>query len=164
MEQHFLKTVALIESILQSGTEEAYFEVFEQYEGDIYQILMIVDWREEDEAIIEYCENILQTGNLRAEIQDADNLQGFTITVYYQNQTLIIPYQGEGADRDTTLKALNQILQPDYEIRFCEPSDGSDTLEFIPLPKALWQKLDQKYPHQIDQFFRRFEQDSVFFG
>nr|ESK51704.1 hypothetical protein F987_01453 [Acinetobacter gyllenbergii NIPH 230] len=43
MEQRFLKTVALIESILQSGTEEAYFEVFEQYEGSIYQVLMIVD-------------------------------------------------------------------------------------------------------------------------
>lgn len=62
MEQHVLKTVELIEAILQSGTEEAYFEVFEQYAGDIYQILMIVDWREEDEAIVEYCEKILQTG------------------------------------------------------------------------------------------------------
>ncbi|WP_262463682.1 hypothetical protein [Acinetobacter dispersus] len=43
---------------------------------------------------------------------------------------MIIPYQGEGADRDTTLKALNKILQPDYEIRFCLASVGSDTLEF----------------------------------
>ncbi|MCH7379180.1 MULTISPECIES: hypothetical protein [Acinetobacter] len=164
MEPQFIKTVALLESILQSNTEEAYLDAFEQYQGNIYQILMIVDWREEDEAIIEYCENILQTGSLRAEIQNADNLQGFTITVYYQNQTLIIPYQGEGADRDTTLKALNQILQPDYEIRFCVASDGSDTLEFIPLPQEVWQKLDQKYPHNIDQFFRRFEPDSEFFG
>ncbi|ENW92597.1 hypothetical protein [Acinetobacter dispersus] len=77
---------------------------------------------------------------------------------------MIIPYQGEGADRDTTLKALNQILQPDYEIRFCVASDGADTLEFIPLPKSLWQNLDQKYLHNIDQFFRRFEPDSTFFG
>ncbi|WP_228277599.1 hypothetical protein [Acinetobacter dispersus] len=50
---------------------------------------------------------------------------------------MIIPYQGEGADRDTTLKALNQILQPDYEIRFCMASDGSDTLAFLPLPSSL---------------------------
>ncbi|EPF87802.1 hypothetical protein GCM10025882_21740 [Acinetobacter gyllenbergii] len=164
MEQRFLKTVALIESILQSGTEEAYFEVFEQYEGSIYQVLMIVDWREEDEVIVEYCEKILQTGNLSVETESADNTQGFIIRLHYKDQALIIPYQGEGADRDTTLKALNQILQPDYEIRFCEPSDGSDTLEFIPLPKALWQKLDQKYSHQIDQLFRRFEPESVFFG
>ncbi|NIE96254.1 hypothetical protein F3J02_07135 [Acinetobacter sp. Tr-809] len=164
MEPQFIKTVTLIESILQSNTEEAYSEVFEQYDGDIYQILMIVDWREEDEAIVEYCENILQTGSLGTETQNADNPQGFMITLYYRDQALIIPYQGEGADRDTTLKALNQILQPDYEIRFCVISDGSDTLEFLPLPQSLWQKLDQKYSHNIDQFFRRFEQDSAFFG
>ncbi|NNP67452.1 hypothetical protein [Acinetobacter sp. Ac_5812] len=164
MQQQFLETVALIEKVLQSGTEEAYFEVFEQYEGDIYQILMIVDWREEDEAIIEYCEKILQTRDLSVETESADNAQGFIIRLHYKDQALIIPYQGEGADRDTTLKALNQILQPDYEIRFCVASDGSDTLEFIPLPQKVWQKLDQKYPHNIDQFFRRFEPDSEFFG
>lgn len=164
MEQQFSKTVELIESILQSGTEDVYSEVFEQYEGNIHQVLMIVDWREEDEAIIEYCEKILQTGDLSVETESADNAQGFIIRLHYKDQALIIPYQGEGADRDTTLKALNQILQPDYEIRFCEPSDGSDTLEFIPLPQEVWQKLDQKYSHNIDQFFRRFESDSEFFG
>ena len=52
MEQQFLKTVALIESILQSGTEDVYSEVFEQYEGSIYQTLMIVDWRK---RIYHYC-------------------------------------------------------------------------------------------------------------
>ena len=77
---------------------------------------------------------------------------------------MIIPYQGEGADRDTTLKALNQILQPDYEIRFCVASDGSDTLAFLPLPSSLWQQLDQKYSNSIHQLFRTFEQDSTFFG
>ncbi|MCH7383659.1 hypothetical protein MMP71_07310 [Acinetobacter dispersus] len=77
---------------------------------------------------------------------------------------MIIPYQGEGADRDTTLKALNQILQPDYEIRFCMASDGSDTLAFLPLPSSLWQQLDQKYTNRIYQLFRTFEQDSTFFG
>lgn len=125
---------------------------------------MIVDWRKEDEAIVEYCENILQTGSLHAEIQNAGNPQGFMITLYYRDQALIIPYQGEGADRDTTLKALNQILQPDYEIRFCEASDGSDTLAFLPLPSSLWQQLDQKYTNRIYQLFRTFEQDSTFFG
>ncbi|MCH7313548.1 hypothetical protein [Acinetobacter sp. ANC 3882] len=164
MQQQFLETVALIETILQSSSEDAYSDVFEQYDGDIYQVLMIIDWREEDEAIIEYCENILRTDHLRAETLCAENQQGFTISIYYQDKTLIIPYQGKGADRDTTLKALNQILQPDYEIRFCAPSDGSDTLEFLPLPTSLWQTLDQKYTNKMNQIFRSFEQDSEFFG
>lgn len=77
---------------------------------------------------------------------------------------MIIPYQGEGVDRDTTLKALNQILQPDYEIGFCMASDGLDTLAFLPLPSSLWQQLDQKYTNRIYQLFRAFEQDSTFFG
>lgn len=45
MEPQFIKTVALLESILQSNTEEAYLDAFEQYQGNIYQILMIVDCR-----------------------------------------------------------------------------------------------------------------------
>lgn len=37
MEPQFIKTVALIESILQSNTEGTYLEAFEQYQGDIYK-------------------------------------------------------------------------------------------------------------------------------
>ena len=147
-------------------------EIIENYirnsEVDIYEelddVAMIVDWREYDDAIVEYCENILETGQLSAELEDADNQQGFTITIHYAEKSLVIQYQGDGADRDTTLLALNEIIQPDYEIRYCIASEGSDTGLFIPLPKTLWHYLDTKYMIKMDELFRRFEANSVFFG
>lgn len=115
---------------------------------------MIVDWREYDDAIVEYCENILETGYLSAELKDADNKQGFTITIHYGDKSLLIPDQGDGADRDTTLWTLNEILHPDYEIRYCIASEGSDTGLFIPLSKTLWHYLDMKYTIKMDELFR----------
>ena len=43
-----------------------------------------VDWREEDDAIVEYCESLLETGELSAEIIDADNEHGMYIV--YSNK------------------------------------------------------------------------------
>lgn len=149
-----------IESYIENPTADFYYDVFDGR----YDIVMVVDWGEEDDAIVQYCEKILETGHLSAELEDADNKQGFTLTVHYAEKSLVIPYQSEGADRDTTLLALNEILQPDYDIRWCKVSDGNDTLEFIPLPKILWHRLDMKYAGKMDELFGRFEKDSVFFG
>ena len=160
MTNYSTEKLETIESYIENPTQDFYFDVFDGR----YDIVMVVDWREEDDAIIGYCENILETGQLSAELEDADNQQGFSITIHYGEKSLLIPYQGEGADRDTTLRSLNEILQPEYEIRFCKASDGSDTLEFIPLPKKLWHQLDMKYAGKMDTLFARFEHDSVFFG
>jgi hypothetical protein len=149
-----------IESYIENPSQDVYFDVFDGR----YDIVMVVDWGEEDNAIIEYCEKILETGQLSAKFEDADNKQGFAITIQFGDKSLLIPYQGKGADRDTTLLALNEILHPEYEIRFCKASDDSDTLEFIPLPQELWHQLDLKYAERMDDLFVRFEHDSVFFG
>ena len=45
-------------------------------------------------------------------------------------------------DRDTTIITLNEVLSPDYEIRFCIDSDGSDTLAFLPLSAKQWADLE----------------------
>ena len=160
MTNYSTEKLETIESYIENPTVDFYSDVFDGR----YDIVMVVDWREEDDEIVQYCENILETGHLSAELEDADNQLGFTLTIHYGEKSLLIPYVGDGADRDTTLLALSEILQPDYEIRWCKVSEGNDTLEFIPLPKILWHRLDMKYAGQMDELFGRFEVDSVFFG
>lgn len=160
MTNYSTEKLETIESYIENPTADFYSDVFDGR----YDIVMVVDWREEDDEIVQYCENILETGHLSAELEDADNQLGFTLTIHYGEKSLLIPYVGDGADRDTTLLALSEILQPDYEIRWCKVSEGNDTLEFIPLPKILWHRLDMKYAGQMDELFGRFEVDSVFFG
>ena len=159
MKNYSTEKFETIEFYIENPTADFYNDVFDGR----YDIVMVVDWREEDEEIVNYCENILETGHLFAELEDANNKQGFSITIQYGEKSLLIPYLGEGSDRDTTLLSLNEILQPDYEIRFCKISDGSDTLQFIPLSKMLWHRLDMKYAAKMDELFGRFEKDSEFF-
>lgn len=160
MSLYLVEKIELIESYIKDPSNNNFYDTF----SDRYDIIMVVDWREMDEDIISYCEEIINTKSLSVELDDCDNKQGFTLTIYYKDKSLIVPYQSDGADRDTTLLALNEILQPDYEIRFCVESNGSDTLVFMPLPKLLWQQLEDKYPDQVAKLFEKFTSSSEFFG
>lgn len=132
-------------------------------DSDIYDIAMWIDWREEDENIITYCEDILQTEQLSVETLDAENERGFDTIITYKNQEISIPYNGNGADRDTTIKTLNQTIQSEFEIRLCKESLGSDTLCFIPLTNGQWNELDKKYPKQVTEKFKKITTETKLF-
>lgn len=132
-------------------------------DSDIADIVMWIDWREEDENIITYCEAILQTEQLSVETLDADNERGFETIITYINKKTSIPYKGEGADRNTTIKTLNQTIQSEFEIRLCKESLGSDTLCFIPLTNVQWNELDEKYPKQVSEKFEKITTETKLF-
>lgn len=132
-------------------------------DSDIYKIAMWIDWREEDDNIINYCEDILQTGQLSVKTLDAENERGFETIITYKNQEISIPYKGKGADRDTTIKTLNQTIQSEFEIRLCKESIGSDTLCFIPLTNEQWNELDEKYPKQMREKFEKISTETKLF-
>ncbi|RZK56114.1 MAG: hypothetical protein EOO91_12740 [Pedobacter sp.] len=131
---------------------------------DIYEIAMWIDWREEDENIINYCEDILQTEQLSVETLDAENERGFDTIITYNNQEISIPYKGNGADRDTTIKTLNLSIQSEFEIRLCKESLGSDTLCFVPLTNKQWNELDKNYPKQVNEKFEKITTETKMFG
>lgn len=143
-----------LEEYLTTQDQDFFYDNFCD-DSAVYKIAMWVDWREDDDNIISYCEDILQTKQLSVETFDADNKRGFDTIITYKNQKISIPYKGIGADRDTTIKTLNQAIQSEFEIRLCKESLGSDTLCFIPLSNEQWNKLDKKYPEQVNQKFER---------
>lgn len=122
-------------------------------------IVFWVDWREEDDAIIEYCEKCLKTNSLSAEIkQTSDELE---LVINYENSI----YKEKVIDRDSTIISLNEIIKPKYEIRFCKVSDGSDTLAFLPLANQEWLQLIETYGEQkIGQCFEPINKDSTMFN
>ena len=151
----------LIENYLESGYEEVFVDLI----SGRTDMVMVVDWREYDEVIVQYCEDILNTKLLTAETVDSDNAQGFELTIIYKDQRVLVPYQGDGADRDTTIIYLNQILKADYEIRLCNASLGSDTLQFLPLANSTWEKLERRWGRPaLENCFTPIEMDSSFFG
>lgn len=129
-----------------------------------YDAVMWVDWREEDDVIVSYCEKILQTGKLSAECKDADNERGFEIWIYYDGKAINIPYEGEGADRDTTLITLNEVLSPKYEIRLWRGSFGGDTLAFVPMKTEEWKDLEKEFGlEKLDNEFMRIKKGVAMF-
>lgn len=153
--------LVLLESYIETGAAEYYAELI----SGRSDILMIIDWREYDEDIIRYCENILRTGQLEAKVVDSANTQGFELIIIYKDQPHVVQYPGQGADRDSTIIQLNQVLQPDYEIRLCKASLGADTIEFLPLASNSWQKLERRWGQdRVAACFSPIEATSCFFG
>jgi hypothetical protein len=141
-----------------------FFKTYFSDNDDIYGTAMWIDWREEDEDIITYCENILKTGRLDVDTFEASNERGFETVITYNGQKTVIPYHGAGADRDTTLKTLNNVIQPDHEIRLCKESVGQDTLCFIPLSKSQWHYLETKFSKQVEAKFERITNGTKMFS
>ena len=105
-----------------------------------------IDWRQEDETIADSCELVLKTGKLSSEMVDVyHNVGGYEIHVRYGTRQAKVPLTFSEADRHLTLCTLNEVLSPDYEIRFCIASNGSDTLGFVPLPLKDWKELEKQF-------------------
>ena len=114
-----------------------------------------VDWREEDDAIVDACETVLATGELAGELVETDSDEGFEVYVRYGKTRLRVPLTFSGADRHVTLLTLNEALSPDFEVRFCRDSAGSDTLAFLPLPVPLWDDLERRFGGEVGRRFAR---------
>jgi hypothetical protein len=124
-----------------------------------------VDWREEDALIIKYCEDIIKSKKLSAQLNETEDAIGFEIIISYNGNKHKIPYLGKGSDRDTTIITLNEVLKPDFEIRFCVDSDGSDTLAFLPLKSSQWTELESIFGKgKVAEHFAEITKNSVLFG
>jgi len=106
-----------------------------------------VDWGEDDADIVQYCADCLGNKTIRAEWRDD------TLVIIHDGSEITVPLANDEGDRDVTLRTLNDVIQPDYEIRFLVCSHGSDTAGFAVLAAADWQSLDSELPEAVDANF-----------
>ena len=128
----------------ESAIDDAYYE-------NGCPEFFVVDWSEDDADIVQYCADCLDDGSLRAEWHD-DSL----VIVRDDNETIVSLANDEG-DRDITIRTLNDVLRPDYEIRMLVCSHGSDSVGFVVLPTAEWQLLDSQLPQAVNENFIKLE-------
>jgi len=98
-----------------------------------------IDWREEDQNIIDYCAEQIQTKKLTSVWEDEN------LVLKYEGSSKVVPLTFSDADRHITLLTINEVLFPDYEVRMVWDSDGSDTLAFVLLTTSNWNELEVKY-------------------
>ena len=90
---------------------------------------------------------------------------GFEIFIEWNGEDYKISYPNEeGSDRDTTIKTLNKVIQPEYEIRLFMESLGSDTLAFVPLAKEKWEELEKDFGvEKVNYYFSKIDENSKMF-
>ncbi len=130
-----------IEKYLAVPSRERFYNLL----GDEDGIVVWVDHRDEEESIISEIETCLKTGSLTSEVVDSDNEHGFDFFIEYNGKKKRAPFITLGThNRQEAIVTLNELLVPDYEVRFCVDSSGSDTLAYIPLSFADWNVLEEK--------------------
>lgn len=127
--------------------------------------LVWIDWREYDEEIINYVESVIHSEKLIGKIENVDNKMGFDIIIEWKGKEYKVSYPDEeGSDRDTTIKTLNKIIQPEYEIRLFMESLGSDTLAFVPLAKEEWEEFEREFGEEkVNCYFSKIDDNSKMF-
>ena len=127
--------------------------------------LVWIDWREYDEEIINYVESVIHLEKLIGKIENVDNKMGFDIIIEWKGKEYKVSYPDEeGSDRDTTIKTLNKIIQPEYEIRLFMESLGSDTLAFVPLAKEEWEEFEREFGEEkVNYYFSKIDDNSKMF-
>ncbi len=124
--------------------------------------LVWIDWREYDEDIIRYFNEMMED-KLELELIDNGKPYGDDIVLVKGTEKLQIPYEEE-MNRDTTIKYLNEFIKPDYEIRWFLESLGNDTLGFILLKSDEWKKLEEEFDNNtLGYYFAPITLDSKMF-
>jgi hypothetical protein len=159
----------MLKEYIRTGSADYFYDTLAEADA-AENLLLWVDWREHDSDIVERCEIILHTGDLSAEVaywedKYTGNINAAEIHITYKGETHKIAYPNKNADRDTTITALNDILQPDYEIRFCKDSDGGDALAFLPLSVSEWTELESEFgTEKINALFAKISKGAKLFG
>jgi len=148
----------LIKRVLASPTEEITENLLDDDDTVFW-----VDWRGEDELIVEDCESILQTGALSADVENIDTAPGWEMYINCKDKRVKVPLVEDTQDRHITLCSLNQILNPDYEVRFCADTDGSDTLAFLPLASSVWAELEAEFGESVQKRFHKIQAEERLF-
>ena len=94
-----------------------------------------VDWRSDDSTIVERFARRLKRPRL------ALGPSNDTLEILFGESTRTLTYEQIGKDRYVTLRALNEVLAPHFQIRRLGP-ETSDTHCFLLAPAWLWTHLE----------------------
>ncbi|WP_270169821.1 hypothetical protein [Paenibacillus sp. SYP-B4298] len=156
-----MSTLQPIIHVLQHSSDEAVLEEFVEHESLIW-----VDWREDEEDVIQYFNNQLpEAHQIKCEMIEIDKPRGVDIVLSSADRKLTIPFADDKTDRDSAIRSMQEMIAPHYEIRWFMASLGSDTLAFLLLSTEQWAELERQFGKEKLEFhFQPITSDSVMFS
>lgn len=132
--------------LVEHPGDQATKQLFEDAKGVFW-----VDWREADNYIVKLAADCIGCSNLTAE------WVGDKLHIAFRGKVTAVFLKPEPGQQDTTLRALNKALYPEFEIRYVKASDGGDTLAFMPLKPSDWSELESLFGAKVDSAFGKLE-------
>ena len=116
--------------------------------------LIWIDWREEDESIIEYFNDKLPDAEkIKFRCVEVDKERGVDIFLEKDGEEKAIPYSDECTDRDSTIKSIAGHVSPGMQIRWFMGSLGGDTLAFCIASTDEWRRLEEEFGREKTAFY-----------
>jgi len=95
-----------------------------------------VDWRQDDSTIVECFARRLKRPRL------ALGPSNDTLEILFGESARTLTFDQVGTERYVTLRALNEVLAPHFQIRLLKGTEGADTHCFLLAPAWLWTHLE----------------------
>ena len=111
-----------------------------------------VDWRDEEDAIVDAIRDHVNLHDLRATTVDADNDNGYVVVVSFKDQSMTIDPTSDFDCRHATLNAVDRLL-PDHQIRFATPTNGGDTIAIAIERISDWDSLYTEFGRSVNETF-----------
>jgi hypothetical protein len=140
----------LVRQALRTDSDEGFWQLCQNE-----QVCFWVNHGEMDEDTVGYCEELLQTGRLSATVVETEDEPGYALFIEYGSQRVKVPLTEDVADRHITVHTLNELLAPDFEIRYLYASNGTDGAGCLPLPIAAWQSLEAEFADRLPRRFMK---------
>lgn len=133
---------------VQDGDEDTLQQL---YDDSACPHCVDVDWREEDDGIVAMVAEAIGRDDLQAEWDDE------VLVITCGDSELRVPMQMDPVDRDTTIRAVNTLLQPEYEVRLISLSVGSNTHSFCVLRAGDWRTVEAANPQLAADHFLKLD-------
>ena len=118
---------------------------------------VVVDWGSEEEEIVSDVSRQIAPNLLSCEWDD-----GRDLILIYQLRRKPMGLTFSRRDRYICLRALNGVLDGDYEIRVFRATLGDDTHIILVKPVPWWHEFDSRYPDRSNAIFRRIDESVDF--
>jgi hypothetical protein len=156
-----MSTLQPIIHVLRHSSDEDVVEQFFEHE-----LLIWIDWREDEGDIIQYFNDRLpESDQIKCEIIDIDKPRGVDIVLSSNDQKLKIPFADDRTDRDSAIRAMQEMIAPRYQIRWFMESLGNDTLAYLLLSTVQWTELEKQFGKEKLEFhFQPITSESIMFS
>ncbi len=115
-----------------------------------------VDWRQDDSTIVECFRRRLKRPRL------ALGPSGDMLEIRFDGATRTLTFEEIGKERYITLRALNELLHPRFEIRLLKKADDGDTHCFLFAPAWLWTHLEDHHGRKLRRQIRAIDPQDGF--